>query len=144
MGTIFAHDNAKFEKRILRELAQRFQKLSPALNGIINRIIDLLPVAEKCFYDPNQCGSWSIKSVLPAAVPELSYEQLEGVRNGGMAVEAFAETIYPQTSAERKEEIRHQLSEYCKLDTLSMIGLWKCFLGLSKPEIARTNQVRVV
>ena len=90
---------------------------------------------KKCFYDPSQCGSWSIKSVLPAAVPELSYDQLEGVRDGGMAMDAFAEVICPETTAERKEEIRRQLSEYCKLDTLAMVGLWKFFLGLSKPEI---------
>ena len=134
-GPVFVY-NATFEKRILRELAQRFRKLSPALNGIIDRIIDLLPVAEKCFYDPSQCGSWSIKSVLPAAVPELSYDQLEGVRDGGMAMDAFAEAICPETSAERKEGIRRELSEYCKLDTLAMVGLWKCFLDLKKPEIA--------
>jgi hypothetical protein len=61
-----------------------------------------------------------------------------------MAMEAFAEAICPETSSERKEEIRRQLSEYCKLDTLAMVGLWKCFLGLKKPEIARTNRIPVV
>ncbi len=135
IGPIFVY-NAKFEKRILRELADRFLDLSPALQEIINRIIDLLPVAEKCFYAPSQFGSWSIKSVLPAAVPELSYDDLEGVRDGGMAVNAFAEAIDKKTTAERKEELRGQLSEYCTLDTLAMVGLWKCFLGLNKPEIA--------
>lgn len=134
-GPVFVY-NATFEKRILRELAARFLDLGPALLEITNRIIDLLPLAEKCFYAPSQCGSWSIKSVLPAAVPELSYDDLEGVRDGGMAVNAFTEAIDQKTPTVRKEELRRQLSEYCKLDTLAMVGLWKCFLGLSEPEIA--------
>lgn len=139
-GPVFVY-NATFEKRILRELAARFLNLSPALQEIIHRIIDLLPVAEKCFYAPSQCGSWSIKSVLPAAVPELSYDDLEGVRDGGMAVNAFAEAIDQKTTAERKEELRGQLSEYCKLDTLAMVGLWKCFLGLNMPEIGTFSRL---
>jgi hypothetical protein len=89
--------------------------------------VDLLPIAEKCYYHPSQCGSWSIKSVLPAAVPELSYEKLEGIKDGGMAMSAYAEAIHPDTSDERKEEIRSQLLAYCKLDTLAMVGLWKLF-----------------
>ena len=133
-GSIFVY-NATFEKRILRELATRFLDLSAALKEIIERIIDLLPVAEKCFYAPSQHGSWSIKCVLPAAVPELSYDGLEGVRDGEMAASAFAEAIDQKTTEARKSELQRQLSDYCKLDTLAMVGLWKHCMGLNKPEI---------
>ena len=71
-GPVFVY-NAKFEKLILRQLATRFPDIAPGLDAVIARVIDLLPIAEKCFYHPSQCGSWSIKSVLPAAVPDLSY-----------------------------------------------------------------------
>lgn len=133
-GPVFVY-NAKFEKMIIRQLAERFEDLGSPLNEIAERIVDLLPVAENCFYAPSQCGSWSIKSVLPAAVPELSYEDLEGVKDGSMAMEAFAEAIAAGTSPERRDEIRGQLVEYCKLDTLAMVGLWKRFLGMKKPDI---------
>jgi hypothetical protein len=134
-GPIFVY-NASFEKWILKELAARFSDLAPGLDGIIARVIDLLPIAKECFYHPSQCGSWSIKSVLPAAVPELSYEQLEGIRDGGMAMAAFAEAIHPETSPVRKEEIHRQLLAYCHLDTLAMVGLWKLFSGRNHPRLA--------
>lgn len=47
------------------------------------------------YYHPDQHGSWSIKAVLPTLCPELSYEQSEGVKDGGMAMDAYAETIHP-------------------------------------------------
>jgi hypothetical protein len=134
-GPVFAY-NAKFEAGLIRKLAGRFPDLAPALTAIEGRIVDLLPIAESCFYHPSQEGSWSIKKVLPAAVPELSYETLSGVKNGGMAMEAFAEAVRPATTTERREEIRRQLLAYCHMDTLAMVGLWKFFFGLSMPEIS--------
>ena len=134
-GPIYSY-NASFEKGILRALSERFGDLRSAIEEIIDRILDLLPVAEKHFYHPSQQGSWSIKKLLPAVVPELSYEELEGVKDGGMAIEVFTEAIAMGTSVERKKEIQKQLEEYCRLDTLAMVGIWKRFLGLSKPEIA--------
>ena len=134
-GPVFVY-NASFEKRILQELAGRFPDLAPGLDAIIAHVIDLLPIAEKCFYHPSQCGSWSIKSVLPAAVPKLSYEELDGIKDGGMAMSAFAEAIHPDTSPERKEEIRTQLLAYCCLDTLAMVELWKVFSGRNQPPLA--------
>ena len=73
------------------------------------------------------------------AVPEFpldSYEELDGIKDGGMAMSAFAEAIHPDTSPERKEEIRTQLLSYCCLDTLAMVGLWKVFSGRDQPPLA--------
>jgi hypothetical protein len=67
--------------------------------------------------------------VLPAAIPELSYDQLEGVQDGNMAGVAFMEAIDPDTTPERRKEIERQLTEYCKLDTLAMVRLWEKFSG---------------
>ena len=67
--------------------------------------------------------------MLPAAVPELSYEALEGVQDGGTAMEAFTEAIQPGTTAERKSEIERQLMAYCRLDTFAMVRLWQFFSG---------------
>jgi len=127
-GPVFAY-NAGFECRVMRELARRFPAFEPALTSIMERVVDLLPVARNRYYHPSQHGSWSIKAVLPAAIPYLSYDQLDGVQDGGMAVAAFMEAIDPATTPERKQEIENQLVEYCKLDTLAMVRLWEKFSG---------------
>ena len=80
---------------------------------------------------PSQQGSWSIKAVLPAAVPELDYSQLDGVQDGGMAMEAFLEAVHPDTPEERRRLLREQLLAYCRLDTYAMVRLWQVFSGRS-------------
>ena len=127
-GPVFAY-NAGFECRVMRELSARFPEFAQALESIIERVADLLPIARNRYYHPSQHGSWSIKAVLPAAIPELSYSQLDGVQDGGMAVSAFMEAINPDTLAERKSEIQSQLSSYCQLDTFAMVRLWQFFSG---------------
>jgi hypothetical protein len=127
-GPVFVY-NAAFEKSRIRELAKRFPNQAKGLSAIVDRIVDLLPVARARYYNPSQCGSWSIKHVLPAAVPELTYEALPGVRDGGMAMEAFLEAIGPSINPGRKAEIRRQLEAYCRLDTYAMVRLWHFFSG---------------
>jgi len=97
-GPVFAY-NAGFECRVMLELAGRFPELAASLEAIVARVVDLLPIARNRYYHPSQHGSWSIKAVLPAAIPELSYDQLDGIQDGGMAVDAFME-------ARRRREIR--------------------------------------
>lgn len=127
-GPIFAY-NAGFETARLRELAERFPRLAKALLALNERVVDLLPVARDHYYHPSQRGSWSIKAVLPALCPELDYGNLDGVQDGGMAMEAFLEAVSPQTSAARKAEIDRQLLAYCALDTYAMVRLWSAFTG---------------
>ena len=127
-GPVFVY-NAGFEKSRMADLAERFPDLKAGLEAIIERVVDLLPIARNRYYHPSQKGSWSIKAVLPAAVPELSYETLDGVQNGGDAQEAFLQAIHPDTSGDRKEALRKQLLAYCALDTYAMVRLWQVFSG---------------
>lgn len=129
-GPVYVY-NAGFERRIINEQATRFPQQAPDLQAIAARLVDLHPIAKNRFYHPSQHGSWSLKSVLPAAIPHLSYATLEGVQDGGAAVEAYQEAIRPDTSAERKVEIEEQLVSYCELDTFAMVELWKKFSGFS-------------
>jgi hypothetical protein len=133
-GPVFVY-NASFEKGRITDLAERYPELAEALLRINARVIDLLPVARNRFYHPSQQGSWSIKAVLPGAVPELSYEQLEGVKDGGNAMEAYLEAIEPATTPERKGEIERQLLAYCRLDTFAMVRLWQYFSGRNEPPL---------
>ena len=66
-------------------------------------------------------GSYSIKSVLPALVPEMSYADLE-IGEGGSAMAAFEGLLNINDETE-KQKIRNALLEYCKLDTLAMVRI---------------------
>jgi len=106
-------------------LADNLPHLADQLVRINRRIVDLQPITRNHYYHPAQQGSWSIKKVLPALVPELNYDDLEGIQDGNMAMLAYQEAIAPDTTSDRKEEIRRQLLDYCKLDTYSMVRIWQ-------------------
>ena len=133
-GPVFVY-NAGFEGARISELAKRFPKLAKNLLAIKERLVDLHPITKANFYHPCQQGSWSLKAVLPAVTPDLSYDLLDGVQNGGMAMDAFAEAINPNTSPERKKEIEQQLLAYCGLDTYAMVKLWQFLTGRNDMEI---------
>lgn len=127
-GPVFVY-NAGFETARIKELADRFPRLKRPLLAINARVVDLLKVAEAHYYHPSQQGSWSLKKVLPAIAPELQYDALDGVQDGGMAMNAYMEAISPHTAATEKVRIERQLLEYCKLDTFAMIRIWQYFTG---------------
>lgn len=127
-GPVFVY-NAAFETARIRELGERFPRLKTSLLAINERVVDLLKIAEQRYYHPGQQGSWSIKKVLPAVAPDLRYEALDGVQDGGMAMDAFKEALSPDTAPARKAQIEQQLIEYCGLDTYAMVRLWKFFAG---------------
>jgi len=119
-GILIAY-NASFERRVIRELAAMYPDLSGALLDMNERFVDLLPITRKAYYHPSQMGSWSIKAVLPALVPELNYGDLDGVQNGGDAQLAWMRAA--SADVEERKKIAEQLLEYCKLDTLAMVKI---------------------
>jgi len=114
---------SSFEKSRLTEMAKRFPEFADAIESIISRIVDLLPLMKKHYYHPEMHGSWSIKYVLPTIVPELSYADLEEVQHGGAAQAAFIESISPETSDDRKSSLKRNMLKYCELDTLAMVEI---------------------
>ena len=130
-GPVFVY-YAAFERKRIRELAERFDDLAAPLRAISERLVDLLPIMRKYYYHPAQKGSFSLKSVLPTVAPELGYSTLEGVRDGGMAMDAYAEAVHPDTPVVRKQELEQQLREYCKRDTFALVRLWQ-FLRQQPP-----------
>ena len=67
-------------------------------------------------------GSFSIKRVLSALVPYLSYAGL-GVADGDTAIMRFARMARGEVSAEKVAVIRRELLDYCQTDTLAMVRL---------------------
>jgi hypothetical protein len=85
----------------------------------------MVPFQKKWYVTPAMQGSYSIKYVLPALVPEFekAYKELDGVQNGSQAMNAFANM--GKLSAKEKQKMRTSLLEYCKLDTLAMVEILK-------------------
>ncbi|HPC43394.1 MAG TPA: DUF2779 domain-containing protein [Spirochaetota bacterium] len=120
-GPIVVYNKA-FEATRMAELARDFPKYEAELSDRQERLVDLLePFAKGYYYDPSMGGSASIKVVLPALVPELSYNGLP-ISDGGMAMQAY-EHLWVETDTEKKNEIRAQLLEYCKMDTYGMVRI---------------------
>lgn len=113
-----------YESRIIRETAQALPNLSEDLDQLQERLFDLLPAVRTHVYHPEFHGSFSIKAVLPALVPTLSYDGLE-IADGTSASVAFAEMLGTDTTESRRTELRSACLEYCKLDTLAMVELFK-------------------
>jgi len=114
--------NIGFERGKLNNLIEVFPKYSNELSGIINRLKDLMiPFQQKWYYTPEMRGSYSIKSVLPALVPELSYNDLP-IKEGGTASNTFLSMVN-RTFEGDVEETRKQLLEYCELDTYAMVKI---------------------
>ena len=120
-GIILVYNKA-FEITRLKELASDFPKYAKEVDERIGRIVDLmLPFQKKYYYKPEMQGSYSIKSVLPALVPELSYEGLK-IADGGTASAAF-ESLYYEEDVFKVKEIRENLLKYCGMDTLAMVEI---------------------
>lgn len=114
--------NQTFEKGVLKSLAVAFPDLAEGINARIENICDLMiPFRKRDVYRWQMRGSYSIKEVLPALVPELSYEGLN-VSDGMMAMRVYHEMCNLDDSS-NIAELRQGLLEYCKLDTLAMVKI---------------------
>ena len=116
-----------YEKGVLRWMADAYPDLAPALNSVIDRIVDLFPPIRADYYHPEMRGSWSIKAVVPTVAPDLAYDDLEEVRDGTGAQVAFDEAISSTTTPERREELRRKMLDYCERDTAVMVRLVEYF-----------------
>lgn len=133
-GTILAYNQA-FEKGVIRKLGEWYPDLAASLDAMQGRFADLMyPFEKGLYYTKRMNGRHSIKTVLPALVPELSYQGME-IGHGGEAMNAYA-TLHLVKDAEAHRAIRQNLLEYCKLDTLAMVKIWE---KLKKSVMLETN-----
>jgi len=123
-GSVIAW-NMGFEKSCNDTLAQFVPEAADFLADINNRMVDLMvPFSSSAYIDFRFKGSASIKNVLPVLVPELSYKALD-IQEGGSAQRIWMQTVLDGKNTEQKEKILKDLLEYCKLDTLAMVEIWK-------------------
>ncbi len=138
VGPVYVY-NAGLERTALKYLSFRCPAMSSALEGISDRIVDLMPITKKSYYHFLQEGSWSLKAIIPTLSPELSYIGLEGIRDGALAMIGYLEAISLETPSVRKTEIETQLLNYCALDTLSLLVLRAFLLGESIDKLSKAN-----
>ena len=128
--TVLAY-NMSFEKGVIARLANNFPLFEKHLLDINENMQDLMiPFQKKWYVTPSMNGSYSIKYVLPALVPEFekAYKELEGVQNGSQAMNTFANVS--KLNNEEKQKLRNSLLEYCKLDTLAMVKILEKLKGI--------------
>jgi Domain of unknown function(DUF2779) len=118
-GTILVYD-ILMERNVLNGLKKDFPQHAVAIDLRLSRMVDLVqPFQERSYYHPAMNNSFSMKSLLPALVPELSYSNLP-ISSGSIAMIAY-ENLSTETDMFKIVEIKEQLLEYCKLDTLAMV-----------------------
>ena len=112
---------SSYEQGVLRRLAESLPQLTPELNALVARLVDLLPVIRENIYLPAFHGSYSIKKVLPALVPGFDYSQLQ-VQDGLQAGLAFAKML-DEPDPDSRQAVRNDLLAYCGQDTLAMVKI---------------------
>ena len=126
--------NKTFEPARFRELAEYFPDLAENLLTIRENIRDLLdPFRKGYYYNRAMGGSFSIKVVLPALFPDdpaLDYHNLEGIHNGGEAMEIFPKI--KDMPPEEQEIVRRNLLKYCELDTYATVKVWEELVRVTK------------
>ena len=132
-GSIFVY--SEFEGTQIQAMAELYPDLAPALRGIHARLVDLLPIVQRHVYDPAFEGRSTLKKVLPALVPDLSYDGL-AIRDGGTAVALFARMAKGEIAGEQAVLVRQQLLEYCRMDTMAMVRLHETLHDLSAQRAA--------
>jgi hypothetical protein len=106
----------------LQDTIIQFPDYTNELTNIINRLKDLMiPFQQKWVYTPEMKGSYSIKYVLPALVPELSYDDL-AIKEGGTASNTFYQMVIGEFDG-YIAKTRKNLLEYCELDTYAMVRI---------------------
>jgi predicted RecB family nuclease len=119
-GTIFIYTT--YEKIIIKRLAEYLPQYRDDLLRIPNRFKDLCSIIRHYFYHPGFHGSFSLKSVLPVLVPEMSYNTLF-IKDGSHASFEYLRLIHPDTPSGEKEKIKGDLLAYCSQDTLAMVRI---------------------
>lgn len=129
-GTIISWYKS-YESQRNDKLAELHPEHAPFLKELNEKMFDLMTIFSSGLYiDPAFRGSASIKKVLPAIVPSLSYATLN-IHKGDQASERWEKLISPTTSQDEKQKIAKDLLEYCKLDTWAMVEIYQFLMKLS-------------
>ena len=120
-GTIVAYSG--YEQSTIRQLAADHPTYAERLLGLDDRFLDLLEVIRAHYYHPNFHGSYSIKAVLPAVVPDAGYQDLE-IQDGNQASLTFTQMMSAEMQDDERKRLRKALLAYCRRDTEAMVWIF--------------------
>lgn len=128
-GSLLAY-NASFEATRIKELAGDFPASEDGLLALPERMKDLMkPFQSRAYVHPKFQGRYSIKKVLPALIPDMTYEGLE-VANGGDAQLAYFNMLSGKLTKVEMEQTAKALKIYCGQDTLAMVKIIEHLIGI--------------
>ena len=124
--------NASFERSCLEMLAGAVPEVADELRQIVIRIKDLADPVKRGIYHPEFYGSYSLKAVVPALIPELAYTDLV-VADGTTASNRLLSLMLndPPLSEEERAVRRKELLAYCERDTWVMVKLLEKLVELA-------------
>jgi hypothetical protein len=125
--------HAPFEKGCNEEMARMEPQYVDFLKSVNNRIFDLMLIFKfkNHLYTKSEFQkSASLKKVLPAMCPELSYESL-AIQEGQKASASWPILTSDKTSESEKAKLANDMLTYCKRDTEAMV----CILNRVSNEI---------
>ena len=125
-GSIIVYTH--FEKVRVKVLMDQFPDLADSLRAILTRFVDLQRIIKDHVYHPAFAGSFSLKKVVPALVPGVSYDALP-VADGDNAIAVFARMARGELAD--TAEARRQLLAYCEMDTFVMVKLHEILLAMT-------------
>ena len=112
----------------MKECAEILPEYQPWVVAVNQRIVDLLlPFRGFNFYHPDQCGSASMKLVLPALTGK-DYKHLE-IQEGGAASREFLRITFTDVSEAERKRVRRALEKYCGQDTEGMVWILDALKG---------------
>ncbi len=114
--------NAAFESQRLSELAAWLPEFAGRVKKIQRRLWDLLPVIRNHVCHPHFAGSYSLKAVLPALVPEMTYEGME-VPDGQAAGLAWESLVRGKRMEPNGKQSRRVCSTIARRTRWAMIKL---------------------
>lgn len=121
-GSVIAYHKS-YEGGILNALADFSGGSAPHLFNIASRLWDLADPFKKALYaHPAFEGSWSIKKVLPALIPDMKYDGM-AIADGVAAMRAYTRLMTEPLTPAQRAQIMADLKAYCGQDTLAMVRI---------------------
>lgn len=111
-----------YERKILNALAEWFPEMQEQFDAVLGRMFDLEKMVRARLKHPLDCGRTSIKFVLPAWCPELTYSDLD-VKDGQTASVKYLRMAMGLLDEQEARKLNQDLLDYCRLDTFATVRL---------------------
>jgi hypothetical protein len=112
-------------KKLAQQGASPEELRRPTAGGLAAFDLGMRVVRDGCRHPVLGIGGWSIKKAIKVLAPDLPPYDALAVSNGDQAMLATVEMLSPETPAERAAQIRRDLLEYCRQDTLAMVEIYR-------------------